>query len=153
MGMHRLKDHKTGLFARMGGSFSRAFFLLEIYRDDLDPQAITDVLGISPTKSYRKGDERPKGSQYYRTGGWILDSGEQQLADDDGGDKRLQDWLASLPSDATIWKSLQSYEPRVRLVLYTDQMNAEFRLRPLAANELSKRGLTLLIDPYLELDE
>lgn len=147
-----MKDHKTGLFARMGGSFNRAFFLLEMFGDDLDPQAVTEILGIVPTKSYRKGDERPRGAQHYRTGGWILDSGELQLADGEG-DKRLHDLLVSLPSEATVWKSLQSYEPRVRLVLYTDQMNAEFKLGPLAANELSRRGLALLIDPYLELDE
>ncbi len=151
--MHQLKNHKTGLFARMGGCFNRAFFLLEIFGDDLDPDAITKELGTSPTKAYRKGDERPKGSQYYQTGGWIVDSGELLLSDDDAGDKRFQEWLASLPSDVTKWKSLQKYEPWIRLVLYTDQMNAEFRLRPLAANELAKRGLPLVVDPYLELDE
>jgi len=148
-----MKNHKTGLFARMGGSFNRAFFILEIFGDDLDPDAISRELGVAPTKAYRKGDERPKGSQFYRTGGWIIDSGELQLGDEDVGDKKFQDWLALLPGDASKWKSLQRYEPQVRLVLYTDQMNAEFRVRPLAANELSKRGLTLTIDPYLELDE
>lgn len=151
--MHQLKSHKTGLFARMGGSFNRAFFLLELYSDELDPQEVTDVLGISPTRSFRKGDERPKGSQYYRSGGWILDSGEVKLTDEDAGDQHLVDWIASLPREAEVWQSLQRFEPRVRLVLYTDQMNAEFKLKPLAASELSSRGLTLLIDPYLELDE
>lgn len=151
--MHDLKNHKTGLFARMGGSFNRAFFLLELFGDDLDPESVSKAMGIAPTKSYRKDDERPKGSQYYRTGGWVLDSGEIGLTDDDAGDKRLQEWLSTLPDNATLWEAMQKYEPRIRLVLYTDQMNAEFKLRPLAANELSCRGLTLLIDPYLELDE
>ncbi len=151
--MHRLKNHMTGLFACFGGSFNRAFFKLELFGDDLDPQVISEILGITPSQSFRKDDERPRGSQYYTTGGWILNSGELQLTDDDAGDKRLQDWLGSLPADAAIWRSLQSYEPHVRLVLYTDQMNAEFTLRPLAARELAGRGLTLIIDPYLELDE
>ena len=137
----------------MGGNFARTFFLLELFGDDLQPGAISQILGISPTKAYTKGEERPKGSQCYRTGGWILDSGEISLSEDDTGEKRLQDWLSLLPGNPAIWKTLQRYEPRIRLVLYTDQMNADFRLTPVAANELSIRGLTLFIDPYLELDE
>jgi hypothetical protein len=42
---------------------------------------------------------------------------------------------------------------RVRLVAYTDQMNAEFQLTPGAASQLAARGLPMTIDPYLELDE
>jgi len=137
----------------MGGSFSRAFFSLEMFGDDLDPQAISETLGIAPTKSYRKDDARPRGSQFYRTGGWILDSGEIRLSDDNAGDEHFLEWLISLPSDATVWESLTRYKPQVRLVLYTDQMNAEFKLQPNAANELSRRGLEMIIDPYLELDE
>jgi len=151
--MHDLKNHKTGQFARMGGSFNRAFFLLEMFGDDLDPQAISDTLGITPTKSCRKGDMRPKGSQYYKTGIWVLESDEILLSDDNAGDSQFQKWLATLPDDMAIWQSLCKYEPQVRLVLYTDQWNAEFRLRPAAANELSRRCLEMIIDPYLELDE
>ena len=62
----------------MGGPFNRMFFELNAYGDDLDPQEVTKLLGISPTQSYKKGDERPRGSQFYKTGGWVLKSGEVQ---------------------------------------------------------------------------
>ena len=39
--------------------------------DELDPETITESLGVTPEHSYRKGDERPKGSQYYQTGAWM----------------------------------------------------------------------------------
>lgn len=151
--MHRLKNHKTGLFACIGGCFDRAFFLLEMWGDDLDPQTVSEALGITPTKSFRKGDERPKGSQYYRTGLWIFETGEIPLSEDDSGDRLFQKWLASLPGDKAIWRQLRQYNPQVRLVLYTDRMNAEFRLLPAAAKELSRRGLKMIVDPYLSLDD
>jgi hypothetical protein len=151
--VHRLKNHKLGLFARMGGSFNRCFFILEMWGDELDPERISALLGRSPTKAHRKGDERPRGSQYYRTGGWALESGEITLTNDDDGRTSFESWLASLPEDRAIWNELHDqYSPRVRLVMYTDQMNAEFSITPGAASELSKRGLSLVLDPYLELD-
>lgn len=150
--MHNLKNHKTGLFARMGGSFNRVFFILQIFGDELDPAFVTSTLGIAPTKSYRKGDERPRGSQYYQTGGWLFDSGEIILNDEDSGEKRFEEWLKSLPSRQEAWSALTAFRPYISVALYTDQMNAEFILSPEAAKQLSHRRLPLMFDPHLELD-
>lgn len=152
--LHRLRNHKLGLFARMGGPFDRCFFILEMYGDDLDPDEVTRQIGAPPTRSHRKGDERPRGSQFYRTGGWLLESGERQLSFEDTGMAAFEDWLESLPAPSPSWsRFIEQFEAQVRLVVYTDQMNAEFKLTPKAAAELSSRGLPLLIDPYLSLDE
>jgi hypothetical protein len=151
--MHTVKNHKTGLFARMGGSFNRAFFTLAFYGDELEPSLVTKVLGASPTTSFRKGEERPRGSQYYRTGGWLLTSGELLLGENDSGTERFEDWLKSLPAEAARYDTLREFEPRVSIALYTDQMNAEFTLSAIAAEQLSLRKLALTFDPYLELDE
>lgn len=78
-----IKSHNLGLFAQMGGPFDRVFFILSITGDSLEPDEITKLLQMNPTKSYKKGDETPRGSQYRKTGAWILDSGEIQLDEED----------------------------------------------------------------------
>lgn len=149
-----MKHHKVALFACIGGSFNRCLFILEMWGDDLDPDRVSSLLHRTPTTAYRKDDERPRGSQYYRTGGWILNSGEIALAEDDDGHARLESWLMGLPNDAAVWDELRRlYAPRIRLVICTDRMNAEFSVTPKASSELSMRGLPLVVDPYLELDE
>lgn len=138
----------------MGGPFNRMFFLLEIFGEELEPGKITEILGVNPNQSYKKGDERPRGSQYYKAGAWILKSGEVQIAEDRSGEERFEEWTAALPGNAEIWSSLKnSFEVRVRLVGYTDQWNADFTISPKALSNLSVLGLPLTIDPYLSLDE
>jgi Domain of unknown function (DUF4279) len=39
-----------------GGEVDECSVSLGFFGDDLDPDAITTILGICPTKSYRKGD-------------------------------------------------------------------------------------------------
>ena len=138
----------------MGGPFNRMFFVLEIFGDEVEPENITEILGVSPDQSYKKGDERPRGSQYYKTGAWILKSGEVQIAEDRSGEERFEDWTAKLPGNAEIWKELkEKYFVTVRLVGYTDQWNADFTISPTSLYHLSALGLPLTIDPYLSLDE
>lgn len=48
---HLHRRQKMGLFARMGGAFDRGAFILEMFGDDLDPDAITAMLGCTPSKS------------------------------------------------------------------------------------------------------
>jgi hypothetical protein len=138
----------------MGGPFQRMFFVLEIFGDELDPEKISKALGVRPDQSYKKGDERPRGSQYYKTGAWILKSGEVQIAEDRSGEERFEDWTSKLPGDADTWRSLKEhYSVTVRLVGYTDQWNADFTISPKTLSHLSDLGLPLTIDPYLSLDE
>lgn len=137
----------------MGGPFERMFLLLEVFGDDLDPADVSALLGTPPDEGYKKGDERPRGSQYYKTGGWILKSGEIRISEDRTGEERLHAWAASIPGDAAVWTDLKDrFLVQVRLVGYTDQWNADFTLPPAMLENLSKRGLPLMIDPYLSLD-
>ena len=119
---HLKKKHNTGLFARMGGPFNRHFFLLEVFGDSLVPAEITRLLGRAPDESYAKGDERPKGSQYYTTGAWKLKSGEIKVTDQSSVESFFESWVAGLPNDPDAWSLIKKqYEVRVRLVGYTDQ--------------------------------
>lgn len=138
----------------MGGPFNKMFFLLEIFGEDLVPDEISELLGTSPDQSYRKGDERPRGSQFYKTGAWILKSGEILIDEDRVGEERFEEWTKQLPGDFDTWTKLkEQYFVTVRLVCYTDQWNADFQIPSNALINLSTLGLPLTIDPYLSLDE
>ncbi|MAM87819.1 MAG: hypothetical protein CME36_10990 [unclassified Hahellaceae] len=138
----------------MGGPFNRLFFELNISGDDLDPDEITEILGVVPDLCYRKDDERPRGSQYYKTGGWDLQSGEVLLSNGGTGEAEFEKWVQSLPVEKAAWTIIQErFTVRVRLIGYTDQWNADFVVSPTAIVELANRGLPLMIEPFLSLDE
>lgn len=52
-----------------------------LFHSELDPEHVTDVFGISPTRSHRRGDQRTgkSGRVYspYTTGAWILSSEDE----------------------------------------------------------------------------
>ena len=136
----------------MGGPFNKLFFLVEIFGDEVVPDSVSDVLGRPADLSYRKGQERPRGSQYYNTGAWILKSQEIILTEESFGVEAFESWVSDLPDISRDWKSLvERFEVRVRLVGYTDQMNAEFRVSPRAMAGLLDRGLRLVVAERVNL--
>jgi hypothetical protein len=148
------KLHNLGLFARFGGPFDRVFFILSITGDSLIPDDISSLIGLNPTKSYKKGDQTISGAQYRKTGAWILDSGEIKLKEDEFESAYFLKWIRSLPESSNVWKKLNSnYEVVVRLVGYTNQMNADFEVTLDIMGELTARNLNLAVEPYLSLDE
>ncbi|MFA0792285.1 DUF4279 domain-containing protein [Microbulbifer echini] len=125
-----------------------------MFGDDLIPEEVTELLGVEPSQSYKMGDERPRGSQYYKTGGWLIKSGEVPIGESREGEEKFEEWLSELPDDKFAWSSLiEKFEIKARLVGYTDQWNADYTISPGALNESTKRGLPLMIDPFLSLDE
>lgn len=150
---HVYKRQKVGLFATIGGVFDRGAFVLEILGDELDPDAVTRILGCVPTTSYRKGDETRSGSQYRRTGGWFSDSPKLTFSEIDDPSRLLEQWLATFPADRAVWDALQeNLQVRVRLAAYVSRMNAELWLTPAVMKALVDRGLQLVVDPYLTFD-
>src|SRR3982751_4646571 len=82
---------------------------LRIVGDDLDPDFITQQLGVAPTESGRRGepDDRAGGGRpsSRETGVWIYRisaSPDTELGD------ALDQMLAAMPQDATLWEELRS---------------------------------------------
>jgi Domain of unknown function (DUF4279) len=44
-----------------------------LFGEDLDPKEVDDVLGITSSKSFQKGDSFSKGTKYRKNGMWSLD--------------------------------------------------------------------------------
>lgn len=154
MTLHRFKTNRNGLWAQIGGPFQRAFFQLSVVGPRLDPVDVTSLLGIKPTKSHKKGDTTKSGSQFRRTGLWLLESREVRLHDKKTGRSQFEKWLAALPDSTSAWRTIhRRFTADVTLVLYTNSMNGEFLVTPEAIRQLVRRGLPLRVDSYVMPDE
>ncbi|HEV7759957.1 MAG TPA: DUF4279 domain-containing protein, partial [Acidimicrobiales bacterium] len=62
---------------------SRTYATFRMFKDDLDPDAVTTELGITPTRSFRRGDRRPTAPTLYPRGGWLLSTRSDNIDDPD----------------------------------------------------------------------
>lgn len=56
-------------------STSRTYATLRVFIDDRDPDEISAVLRVAPTRVFRSGEPRAMGAPY-RSGGWFLSTQE-----------------------------------------------------------------------------
>ena len=154
LALHRPKASRNRLWAQIGGSFERAFFQLSIVGSRLDPVEITALLGIQPSRSYKKGETTRSGSQYRKTGLWMLECRELRLSDRRRGQRQFERWVSSLPDSHSAWRAIhRRFCAKVALIVYSHSMNGEFLVTPTALRELAKRGLALMVDAYFSFDE
>ncbi|HXM23923.1 MAG TPA: DUF4279 domain-containing protein [Terriglobales bacterium] len=97
-------------------SCERTCAQLLVYSDDLHPSAVTDLLGISPTKYAARGEKSPPNSlglaPIGRVNGWFLSSEEHVQSKDL---RRHLNWLiGQLQPRASALRQLQA-KPRVRM--------------------------------------
>ena len=82
---------------------------LRIFGDDLDPSFLTQQLGVAPTESGRKGEpnlsSRHGAMSLWETGAWVYRL--SMRSDTELGDA-LDELLAAMPQDATLWEELTS---------------------------------------------
>ena len=84
---------------------------------ELDPQTITDKLGIAPTKTFRAGELiQPKASPQWRQNGWLLESKLHKSAE---LEEHIEFILEKLQPGWNILKELgQIYEAAFDCVVY-----------------------------------
>lgn len=131
------------------GVVDEAMATLSLQGDDLDPQEVTDLLGVTPHKSHRKGEPISKWrDDQHAHGAW---SYEVRLKAPDGPDAALSQLLAMLPSDLELWASLtQRYQARVDLALVVKAWSRGFDLPAPVIQQLAARGLAVWCEVYAE---
>jgi hypothetical protein len=85
---------------------NRGVAALRVVGDDLSPDDVTTLLGMSPTKSFARGDEirhKRMPSRVARFGLWTLDAAETEPAD---LDVQVCELLRPLTTDLGIWRGL-----------------------------------------------
>src|SRR5687767_13216126 len=85
---------------------------LRIYGDDLDPGEITRLLGATPTKALRKGEEivgKVTGhARIAKAGMWRRKASDRTPEDLDG---QIEEILSQMTSDLAIWRRIGENYP------------------------------------------
>ena len=121
---------------------------LRISGDGLDPDFLTQQLGMMPTLSARKGDPLPR-----ERGGGTRDVGVWVYRPEVPPDTELGDaidlLLASLPEDATLWEELTStFAVDVFCGVFMQADNQSTRVDAAVLGRLARLGLPVSFDLY-----
>jgi len=133
-----------------GGAVDRVHVSLGVYSDNLDPDEITRVLGLEPTKAFRKGQikiGKTTGREYVqRTGAWLL---RVPLPEQTAIEEQLKWLLTGLPDDIKIWRELTTrFNVRMLCGIHMDNPNRGFALSTEIMKRLVERGLGIEFDIY-----
>jgi len=138
-----------GRWATLGGVVDQVRASLHFRGEDLDPDALTRLLGISPRYAYRKGDRTSAAREEPRqTGYW---SAEVEVSAPDDVDEAVSRLLGMLSVDSQTWQSLvERYRPGVSVMVVVKAWNRGFMLPSSVIGRLAERGLWVECDIYAE---
>jgi hypothetical protein len=133
------------IIAEFGGAIDETRIWLGIYGADLDPDEITQLLGIEPTASHRRGEARRSAGPWPR-GAWLL---KREGARGQEPAQILNATLNELPEDPDVWSRLRAtYEVRLTFGLHLDDFNRGFDLAPEVVERLASTGAIVGFDIY-----
>lgn len=122
---------------------------LRFYGDDIDPEEISRILGVWPTKSAKKGGIwiTPKGQQMIaRTGFWNLSISEESPGD---LDKQVTALFSVLSDDLDAFRALAvRFRGNIFVGLFLSGFNEGLSLSPTTVSAIGIRGLVLDLDIY-----
>jgi hypothetical protein len=128
----------------------RSVVTLRIGGDDLVPEEITALLGVSPTDAVVKGQEivgRKTGRvRIAKSGLWRLHAADREPEDMDG---QIQEILSQMTADLAIWKSIASrFQIDLFCGLFLRVSNEGLTLSPESLYALGARGIEMGLDIY-----
>ena len=121
---------------------------LRIRGDVLDPDFLTQQLGVAPSFGARKGDVtvRRGRERVHTTGVWSYRS--EVPAGTELGDAVMH-LLAALPQDATLWEEItSSFTADLFCGVFLEDDNQSTVVPPEVLAELGRRGLSLSLDLF-----
>lgn len=126
---------------------------LRIFGDEVDPAAITRLMGVQPCRSSRKGDEvigKVTGvKRIERTGSWTLKA-EPRTPENLNG--QIAELLDRLPNDLLMWKDLsQRFRVDLFCGIFMKESNEGMMISPQSLVLLGERFVTLSLDVYADM--
>jgi hypothetical protein len=121
---------------------------LRIRGDSLDPDFLTQQLGVAPSFSARKGEvvARRGREQLHTTGVWTYRLEVPSATELGEALSRLMDVL---PEDLTLWEEItMSFSADVFCCAFLENDNQSTNIPPEVLLTLGRRGLTLSLDLY-----
>jgi hypothetical protein len=136
------------IIAEVGGIVDESRVTLCVYGEDLDPAAVTRLLGVSPTSSFLRGYRRKPSARPMPHGAWFL---EVRGNAPDGPDVQLGKLLTLLPDSVDIWEELtRVYIVRLSICLGFAGWNKGFSFPADLIARAAKIGLGLDFDIYAD---
>lgn len=134
------------ILAVAGGPVDEARVTLAIYGERLEPDDITDALGISPTSSHLMGERRSAAGRPFAKGAWLftVEGGEA-----DGPEEVTERLLRRVPDDEDLWRDLAArYDVQLRYGIHFEGWNRGFDLSPGLIRRIAALRATLCFDIY-----
>ena len=118
----------AGSLFEAGGAVDSVCVTLAFYGENLEPDRITQALGVAPTSAYRKGDARRGiGMPPHRGGGWFIERVGDAPHTPDSLTRELLTPLPSIPSP--VWDQLAAeFDLQMHYALYLYRFNRGFTL-------------------------
>jgi len=139
------------IIAEVGGEIDESAATLAVYGKDLEPADVTALLGIEPTRSFRRGYRKAPRSRPLPHGAWFL---QVRGKAPEGPDVQLRKLLTKLPDSEEIWKKLRKqYKVQLRFGLHMSGWNNGFGLSPDLVARLAKMRIELEFDIYAYGDD
>ena len=132
-------------FSGAGGEVDECSLLLRFFGDELEPEAITALLGAPPTLACRKGDAVPRPPLPAPSGRWLLEC-EQTT---DTLDHQIMLLFGDLTDDLSVWESLaQNHKAELKCHLFMRRWNRGTVLLAETVEAIGARHLQLVFDIY-----
>ena len=137
----------------VGGEIDLVKISLRVVGEDLDPDEVTELLGVEPTFAARKGEmvEVLGGLRTQPTGLWVLDLGdspEWELADG------ISTLLDRMPDDPELWEDLAGrYKLDLFCGAFLQAANRGFALPEELIRRMADRRLAFSVDIYCSVPD
>lgn len=122
---------------------------LRFFGDDLDPHALTTLLGRSPSEGHRKGEviksQKTGRERTTRTGSWRLEV-EDRIPGD--LDSQIAQIFSQLTPDISKWDQLVKFRPDLFVGFFMDESNEMIELSAASISLLAERNVRLMLDVY-----
>lgn len=133
-------------FVRVGGLVDESSVSLRLYGAALQPEEVTELLGIAPTTCFRRGFQRGPRSRPSPHGAWILEVRGEAPA---GPEEHLGALLHVFPRSPELWASLTNrFTGNVSFGIHMSGWNRGFTLSPSVIAKVATLGLELDFDIY-----
>lgn len=128
---------------------ARTVATLRFFGDDLEPEAVSRLLGRPPSAGGRKGEaiksEKTGRERTLRTGSWRLEVGDREPGDLDG---QIDEIVSQLSKDVSHWRGLARYQPDLFVGVFLNQPNEMIELSAKSILLLAERGIGVTFDIY-----
>lgn len=134
-----------------GGPVDQTYVSLNIYGEDLIPEAISQLLGCQATHMIYQGDRRTPNSAPYQRSAWLLSQKEKAPIT---AEPIIQGLLSRVSNDLDLWQELASkYEIQLRISIHMEGWNQGFDLSSEMIQQIAAVGAKIVFDIYAYADD